>query len=67
MWTALFARRRQLHGGAPLDAESATDDEEASADVSVLSGWHESSWALARGVEVMELPATASSRWFADA
>jgi hypothetical protein len=29
-------------------------------------GWHESSWSLAQGVDVIELPAPAAASWFPD-
>jgi hypothetical protein len=60
MWTALFDRRRPTPACTDID-----DDEPADADVP--SGWHESSWALASGVEVTELPAAAAAAWFANA
>jgi hypothetical protein len=63
MWTALFDRRRQPLPNPLLDA----DDDDAPADGDVPSGWHESSWALAAGVEVIELPASETAAWFADA
>jgi hypothetical protein len=61
MWTALFDRRRPMPTNALLDA----DDDALHDDVP--SGWHESSWALACGVEVTELPASDAARWFAAA
>jgi hypothetical protein len=61
MWSALFDRRPPMPTNALLDAdEDAPDDD-------VPSGWHESSWALACGVEVTELPASDAARWFAAA
>ena len=63
MWTALFDRRRQPPANSLLDA----DDDDALTDGAVPSGWHESSWALAIGVEVTELPAADAARWFAAA
>jgi hypothetical protein len=61
MWTALFDRRRPM----PPRADIEDDAEPTEADRS--SGWHESSWALASGVEVIELPAAAAAAWFATA
>ena len=29
-------------------------------------GWHESSWTLAQGADVIELPAPAAASWFPD-
>jgi hypothetical protein len=60
MWTALFDRRRQPPANPLLDA----DDDDALADGALPSGWHESSWVLASGVEVIELPPAAAERWF---
>jgi hypothetical protein len=30
------------------------------------SGWHESSWVLAHGADVIELPAPVAASWFPD-
>jgi hypothetical protein len=38
----------------------------ADADEVRQSGWHESSWVLAQGVEVIELPAAVSAALFPD-
>jgi hypothetical protein len=62
MWTALFDRRRPVPAPAPVDA-----DDDAPDEAGVPGGWHESSWALASGVEVIELPASEAAAWFAAA
>jgi hypothetical protein len=59
MWTALFDRRRPVPATTLFDAE-----DDAPADADLPRGWHESSWVLASGVEVIELPPAAVERWF---
>jgi hypothetical protein len=63
MWTALFDRRRQYVPATALpDADEGAPD-----DAGTPTGWHESSWTLACGVEVIELPAADAAQWFAAA
>ena len=52
-----FARRLP-----PLPAEG----DERGHDELAPRGWHESSWLLAQGVEVIELPAPLAASWFPD-
>jgi hypothetical protein len=61
MWTTLFDRRRCVPATALPDADDDMPDDIGTTP----SGWHESSWALAAGVEVIELPASDAERWFA--
>lgn len=53
-----LTRLTQLLPQAP--AQSALTDDERQ------SGWHESSWVMAQGVEVIELPPSAAAALFAD-
>jgi hypothetical protein len=41
-------------------------DERHGVDEARQSGWHESSWVLAQGVDVIELPASVSAALFPD-
>jgi hypothetical protein len=63
MWSPFVHRRRPPPPGPAL----VDDDEEPPQDAPAACGWHQSSWALAAGVEVIELPAAAAASWFAEA
>jgi hypothetical protein len=52
-----FARRLPQ---VPPESDDRNDDERAP------SGWHESSFLLARGADVIELPAPLAASWFPD-
>jgi hypothetical protein len=63
---SLIARRlshlaRTVYGDL---APSAPDDDDEREGAS--GGWHESSWVMARGVEVIELPPAAAASLFPD-
>jgi hypothetical protein len=61
MWTALFDRPRR----APTTPPFHTDEVDTPPDGACAPiGWHESSWVLACGVEVVELPAADAAQWF---
>jgi hypothetical protein len=47
-------------GAARALAAPQADDERSG------SGWHESSWMLAHGADVIELPAPVAATWFPD-
>ncbi len=62
MFTLIADRLNRLTRRLPLPlSDERTDDTEPG-----QSGWHESSWVLARGVEVIELPAALSASLFPD-
>ena len=52
---------RLLPPAAPRTTATRPTDEAGSAH-----GWHESSWVLAHGADVIELPAPLAASWFPD-
>jgi hypothetical protein len=62
MFTLIADRLNRLTRRLPL----ALPDERADETEPGQSGWHESSWVLAQGVEVIELPAALSASYFPD-
>jgi hypothetical protein len=62
MFTQIADRLSRLTRLLPQTiVEARTDDEEQR-----QSGWHESSWVMARGLDVIELPAAVAASLFPD-
>jgi hypothetical protein len=63
MWIPLVTARPSRAAWRADDLQDPDDDSPPEAPAP--SGWHESSWALATGVDVIELPPSAAAAWFA--
>jgi hypothetical protein len=51
---------------ARLLPQAMPDFEERAEGEVTQNGWHESSWTLAKGADVIELPASLAASWFPD-